>query len=230
LTKEGATGEIQIYNPLAMKGYLNNPTATAEAFTPDNWIRTGDIGYAKDNNWYVVDRAKDLIKVRGWQVSPAEIEAALMEHPDILDVGVIGIPAADGCGESPMAFVVTEKRGSIDEAQIKLFLATRLARYKNVEEVCFIEKIPRNPIGKILRRELRDMRGIVQPTSAQTAAKEYSSALQQLDMYEQLKGSGQVMSVVSMSSEEEDVTTKRRNVRSTSQFWPWRKMGILSTS
>ena len=83
-----------------MTGYLNNPAATAEAFTNDNWIRTGDIGYTKDKNWYVVDRAKDLIK---------------------------------------------------------LFLANRLARYKNVEEICFVDKIPRNSIRKILRRVLRDM-------------------------------------------------------------------------
>ncbi|KAE9379826.1 acetyl-CoA synthetase-like protein [Stipitochalara longipes BDJ] len=215
LTKEGATGEIQIYNPLAMRGYLNNPAATAEAFTHDNWIRTGDIGYTKDKNWYVVDRAKDLIKVRGWQVSPAEIEAALMEHPDILDVGVIGIPAPDGCGESPMAFIVAEKGSSLDEAHIKLFLATRLARYKNVEEVYFVDKIPRNPIGKILRRN---------------AAKEYSNALQQLDLYEQLKGSEPISSVVSASEEEEVVTTKKRKICSTPQSWSWRKIRILSTS
>lgn len=218
-----------------MKGYLHNPTATAEAFTQDNWIRTGDIGYTKGNNWYIVDRAKDLIKVRGWQVSPAEIEAALMEHPKILDAGVVGIPSPDGCGESPMAFVVVEKGSSLDEAQIKLFLATRLARYKNIEEVCFVEAIPRNPIGKILRRVLREMREPERPTADQTAAKEYATALRQIDLYEKLKGSESsltaVTSIMGGSSSDEEITASKKRKRcSTSQLWPWRKLRVLSTS
>jgi acyl-CoA synthetase (AMP-forming)/AMP-acid ligase II len=140
-----------------MKGYLNNPEATNEAFTPDHWIRSGDIGYTKDQNWYVVDRAKDMFKVRGWQVSPAEIEAALLEHPDVLDAGVIGVPAPDG-GDTPMAFIVLEKGSSLDEKGAKQFLEPRLARYKNIGEVIFVDRIPKNPTGKILRRELRNMR------------------------------------------------------------------------
>ncbi|PMD33508.1 acetyl-CoA synthetase-like protein [Hyaloscypha variabilis F] len=111
-------------------------SATLEAFTQDNWIRTGDIGYTKDKNWYVVDRAKDLIKVH---------------------VGVTRISSLDGCGKSAMAFIIAEKGSTLDETQIKLFLANRLARYKNVEEICFVDKIPRNPIRKILRRVVRDM-------------------------------------------------------------------------
>jgi long-subunit acyl-CoA synthetase (AMP-forming) len=244
LLKQGAIGEIHIYNADAMKGYLNNITATREAFTPDHWVRTGDIGYIKDKNWYVVDRAKDLIKVRGWQVSPAEIEAALLEHPDIRDAGVIGIPAPDGCGESPMAFIVVNEGSSLDESQVKLFLATRLARYKNVEEVNFVDRIPRNPIGKILRRALRDMRGTEQPTPDQTAAKEYATALQKISVYEKLKMSESEKTISSSSLaigeskqigfgeelETKDTGGKKRKLCRTSHFWQWRKRRILTRS
>jgi acyl-coenzyme A synthetase/AMP-(fatty) acid ligase len=233
LTKESAFREVHIYNHLAMREYLNNKSGIDEAFTLDNWIHACDISCNRDKNWPVVDRAKDLIKVRGWQVSPVQIEAALVEHPNILDAGVIGIPAPDGCGESPMAFVVVEKGSSVDADQIKLFLATRLARYKNVEEVCFVEQIPRNPAGKILRRVLRDMRETEEPTPDQTAAREYAAALQQIDLYEKMKGSKSNSTAVSSrvaGSEEEVATSKKRKTCSTSQFWPWRKMRILSTS
>jgi acyl-CoA synthetase (AMP-forming)/AMP-acid ligase II len=232
LTKESAFGEVHIYSYLAMKRYLNNKSATDEAFTLDCWIHAGDISYTRDKNWPIVDRAKDLIKVRGWQVSPVQIEAALMEHPNILDAGVIGIPAADGCGESPMAFVVVEKGRSVDADQIKLFLATRLARYKNVEEVCFVEQIPRDPAGKILRRVLRDIREAEEPTPDQTAAREYAAALQQIDLYEKLKASELNSTAVRsrvVGSEEEVATSKKRKSCSTSQSWPWRKIRILST-
>ena len=158
VSEPGVKGELQIYGEHIMKGYLNNPEATNEAFTPDHWISTGDIGYTKDENWYIVDRAKDLFKVRGWQVSPAEIEAALIEHPDVLDSGVIGVPAANGCGDTPMAFIVVKKGSLLDEEGAKKFLEPNLARYKNIGEVKFIDKIPRNPTGKILRNELRAMR------------------------------------------------------------------------
>jgi long-subunit acyl-CoA synthetase (AMP-forming) len=84
-----------------VENYLGNGIATAEAFTSDGWVRTGDIRWFKDGNWYIIDRSKDLIKVREWQVSPAEIEAALLEHPNIIDAGVIGMPARDGSGEVP---------------------------------------------------------------------------------------------------------------------------------
>ena len=158
LSGPGATGQLEIFGEHIMKRYRNNPEATDEVFTADHWIRTGDIGYSKDENWYVVDRAKDLFKVRGWQVSPAEIEAALIEHPDVLDSGVIGVPAADGCGDTPMAFIEVQKGSLLDEEGVKKFLVPYLARYKNLGEVKFIDKIPRNPTGKILRRELRAMR------------------------------------------------------------------------
>ena len=246
LLKQEAIGEIQIYNPHSMKGYLSNIPATVEAFTPDHWIRTGDIGYVRDKNWYVVDRAKDLIKVRGWQVSPAEIESALLEHPDIRDAGVIGIPAQDGCGESPMAFIVVNEGSSLDESQVKLFLATRLARYKNVEEVNFIDRIPRNPIGKILRRVLRDMRGTGQPAPDQAAAKAYATALKKISVYEKLKvavsESEKTLSSPNLEAGESkpvgleremssnDTGGKKRKLCPTSHFWQWRKRRILTRS
>ncbi|CZR51401.1 related to AMP-binding enzyme [Phialocephala subalpina] len=181
--KDSVTGEVQIHSPTLMKGYLNNTLATTEAFTADHWVRTGDIGYVKDGNWYIIDRTKDLIKVRGWQVSPAEIEAALLEHPDIIDAGVIGIPAADGCGQAPAAFV-KRKEGSVLEMEgVRAFLGERLARYKNVENVEFVDSIPRNPTGKILRRVLRDTRGPDVPTKDMLAAQQYSAELKKLEAY-----------------------------------------------
>ncbi|KAL2069334.1 hypothetical protein VTL71DRAFT_15672 [Oculimacula yallundae] len=182
--KDGVVGEIQIHTPHTMKKYLNNPSSTAEARTSDGWIRTGDVGYVQQGNWYVIDRTKDLIKVRGWQVSPAEIEAALLEHPGIRDAGVIASPAEDGCGEVPLAFVVRNVDAKIDEDSVKEFLGMRLARYKNVEAVEFVESIPRNPTGKILRRVLRDGRVKKEKTKDQVAAVEYRSALINLDAYQ----------------------------------------------
>ena len=172
-----------------MAGYLNNIPATAEARTSDGWIRTGDVGYVRDGNWYVIDRTKDLIKVRGWQVSPAEIEAALLEHPGIQDAGVVASPANDGCGEVPLAFVVKNGSTEINEHDVVEFLGARLARYKNVEGVEFVASIPRNPTGKILRRVLRDERAERERLRGQLAAVEYRSALLELDAYQRSRTS-----------------------------------------
>lgn len=183
LSKDGAKGEIQIFSLTAMKGYLNSPTATTEAFTDDRWIRSGDIGYVKGENWYVIDRTKDLIKVRGWQVSPAEIETALLEHVHIIDAGVIGVPSKDECGEVPPAFVVCVKDSKVEEEEVKSFLTTKLAKYKMVGGVVFVNSIPRNPTGKILRRVLRDAGDPERHRRNSKAAMEYTSALKDLDMY-----------------------------------------------
>jgi hypothetical protein len=172
-----------------MKGYLNNPTASAEAFTKDGWVRSGDIGYVQDGKWYVIDRTKDLIKVRGWQVSPAEIEASLLEHPDIIDAAVIGMAARDGCGEVPQAFVVRKEDSDLEEKDIKEFLGVRLARYKGVEEVQFVDRIPRNPTGKILRRILRDSRRAQPLSPDQVVASAYANAIKDLEKYQQDRNS-----------------------------------------
>lgn len=187
--RDEVKGEVQIHTPHAMKSYLHNSLATSEAFTSDGWVRTGDVGYVKEGNWYIIDRTKDLIKVRGWQVSPAEIEVALLEHCDVLDAGVIGVPAKDGCGEAPLAFVVRKEGSDLKEDGVKEFLSGRLARYKNVEDVEFVERIPRNPTGKILRRLLKDSRESKELTSQPEVAKAYVTALQRLDAYEQSRNS-----------------------------------------
>jgi hypothetical protein len=189
ITKDSVNGEIHIYSPHPMKGYLNNTTATAEAFTEDGWVRSGDVGYIKAGNFYVIDRTKDLIKVRGWQVSPAEIEASLLEHPEIIDAGVIGMASRDGCGEVPAAFVVRKELSDLEEKDIKAFLGVRLARYKGVEEVQFVDRIPRNPTGKILRRILRDSRKALPLAADQVVVSAYSTAIKGLDKYQRERDS-----------------------------------------
>jgi hypothetical protein len=160
ITADNTKGEIQIRSPYPMAGYLNNASETVEAFTTDGWVRSGDVGYVVNGNYYVIDRTKDLIKVRGWQVSPAEIETTLLEHASVADAGVIGIPSEDGTSEVPRAFVVRKEGGEVDEDEVKTFLKERLSSYKMVESVEFIDRIPRNPTGKILRRVLREMAAV----------------------------------------------------------------------
>jgi hypothetical protein len=195
-----------------MKGYLNNDSATAEAFTEDGWVRSGDVGFVKGGNFYVIDRTKDLIKVRGWQVSPAEIEASLLEHPDILDAGVIGVAAKDGTGEVPEAFIVRKEGSGLEEKDVKDFLSVRLARYKGVDDVQFVEKIPRNPTGKILRRVLRDSRKATRSlTSDQIVASAYSTAIKDLDQYQR-----------------QLVAEKGCDIKIETKFDPNASMGVLS--
>ncbi|KAK4544200.1 hypothetical protein LTR36_004410 [Oleoguttula mirabilis] len=146
-------GEIFVRGAQLMSGYLNNPEATAEAFE-DGWLKTGDIGYVKDGMVYLVDRAKDLIKCNGWQVSPAELENALLEHPDVLDAAVLGV--GQGVDEHPLACVVV-RDCNLTADLIKLHLRGRLTGYKVSKcEVRFVQAIPKNPAGKILRKVLRE--------------------------------------------------------------------------
>jgi acyl-CoA synthetase (AMP-forming)/AMP-acid ligase II len=112
LQNTDSLGEIQILAPHPMLGYLDNPEASREAFTVDNegrWINSGDIGYVDaDGDVFIVDRKKDLIKVRGWQVSPAEVESRIQQHPEVVDVGVIGVSLPNGEGEAVRAYVVRQ--------------------------------------------------------------------------------------------------------------------------
>jgi acyl-CoA synthetase (AMP-forming)/AMP-acid ligase II len=148
------SGEIWTRGPQVMKGYLNRPDATAETITPDGWLKTGDIGYAdEDGYFYIVDRLKELIKYRGYQVAPAELEAVLLSHPAIDDAAVIPSPDAEA-GEVPKAFVVL--RNDADPDEILAFVAERVAPYKKIRLVEFIDQIPKSPSGKILRRVLRE--------------------------------------------------------------------------
>lgn len=174
-----------------MRGYLNNSKATEEAFSDDGWVKSGDVGYVRKGKWYVIDRTKDLIKVRGWQVSPAEIEAALLEHHAIMDAAVVGMPASDGSGEAPYGFVVKRPGVELQKDEVKAFLRERLARYKGIDQVKFVDHIPRNPTGKILRRVLRDARG-AQPRAADgAAALAYSNAIRSMERYRQEHKTGE---------------------------------------
>ena len=148
-------GELWIRGPQVMKGYLNNPEATAATFDRDGWLRTGDIARIDDDGHvYIVDRLKELIKVKGFQVAPAELEALLVDHPQIVDAAVVG-RSDDESGEVPLAFVVAAPDSSLDEAAVKAYVAQHVATYKQLGEVRFAESIPKSASGKILRRELR---------------------------------------------------------------------------
>src|SRR3989440_1522035 len=145
-------GEVCVRGPQIMKGYLNNTEATARTIDADNWLHTGDIGYAdEDGHFFIVDRVKELIKYKGFQVAPAELEAVLLTHPAIADAAVI--PSRDDeAGEVPKAFVVIRHDATGEE--IMSFVAARVAPHKKIRDVEFIAQIPKSLSGKILRRVL----------------------------------------------------------------------------
>ena len=152
-----AEGELWIRGPQVMKGYLNNAEATAETLDQDGWLHTGDIARIDgDGHVYIVDRLKELIKVKGFQVAPAELEALLLDHPQVTDAAVVGRPD-DESGEVPLAFVVAAADSGLDEEAVKAFVADHVATYKKLGEVRFAEAIPKSASGKILRRELREL-------------------------------------------------------------------------
>ncbi|UUU33082.1 4-coumarate--CoA ligase family protein [Streptomyces sp. CA-210063] len=153
----GEQGEIVIRGPQVMKGYLGRPQATADMIDADGWLSTGDIGYSDADGWlYVVDRVKELIKYKGFQVAPAELEALLVTHPGIADAAVIGHYNDDG-NEVPHAFVVRHPTAAtLSEGDVMMYVAERVAPYKRVRLVTFIDGVPRAASGKILRRELRE--------------------------------------------------------------------------
>ncbi|CAL2045732.1 unnamed protein product [Caenorhabditis brenneri] len=148
-------GEICVRGPTVMLGYLGRPEATASTII-DGWLHTGDIGYInEDGNLFIVDRLKELIKVKGLQVPPAELEDLLLSHPKIRDCAVIGIPDAK-TGELPKAFVVRVDN-TLSKKEIRRFIEGKVSSYKYLEGgVEFIEEIPKSASGKILRRYLRD--------------------------------------------------------------------------
>ena len=145
-------GEVLIRGPQVMKGYLNNPEATAETLDSEGWLHTGDIGYVdEDGYFYIVDRVKELIKYKGYQVAPAELEALLLTHPSIADAAVIPSPDEEA-GEVPKAFVVS--KGDVSAEEIMDFVAKKVAPTKKIRRLEFIEEIPKSASGKILRRML----------------------------------------------------------------------------
>ena len=149
-------GEIWIRGPQVMKGYLNNPEATALAIDEEGWLRTGDIGHVDaDDHFFIVDRLKELIKYKGFQIAPAELEALLLTHPAIADAAVIPIPDEEA-GEVPKAFLVLRPEHDVSEQEVQGFIAGHVAHYKQIREVEFVDEIPKSASGKILRRLLRD--------------------------------------------------------------------------
>ncbi|MET8168617.1 4-coumarate--CoA ligase family protein [Streptomyces sp. NPDC005329] len=150
-------GEILIRGPQIMKGYLGRPDATADMIDGDGWLHTGDVGRVDPDGWlFVVDRVKELIKYKGFQVAPAELEALLLTHPGIADAAVIGVYNDDG-NEVPHAYVVRQRTSpDLSEGEIAMYVAERVAPYKRVRQVTFIDAVPRAASGKILRRQLRE--------------------------------------------------------------------------
>ncbi|HRB04382.1 MAG TPA: AMP-binding protein [Ilumatobacteraceae bacterium] len=148
------SGEIWVKGPNVFKGYLDEPEATARVLTPDGWLRTGDIAVVDDEGFlYLVDRAKDLIIVSGFNVYPAEVEEVLMSHPDVQEVGVIGVPHPH-TGEAVKAFVVLQPGATAHEDTLVSWCLDNLARYKCPAKILFVDQLPRNVSGKLLRRSL----------------------------------------------------------------------------
>ena len=149
---DGQAGELLIRGPQVMKGYFNNPRASAQAIDPDGWLHTGDVARVEpDGSTRIVDRVKELIKYKAYQIAPAELEALLLTHPMITDAAVIPIPDEEA-GEVPKAFVVST--GSITAEEVGRFVAEHVAPYKKVRAVELVEQIPKAASGKILRRVL----------------------------------------------------------------------------
>ncbi len=149
-------GEVWIQGPQVMRGYLDRPEATERTLTDDGWLRTGDVGRADEDGYlYVVDRVKELIKYKGYQVPPAEIEAVLQSHPDIADAAVVPSPH-DEAGEVPKAVVVREPGAGLESRDVIDYVAEEVAPYKKVRRVAFRDEIPTSASGKILRRELAE--------------------------------------------------------------------------
>ncbi|MBT8199895.1 MAG: 4-coumarate--CoA ligase family protein [Acidimicrobiia bacterium] len=153
----GETGELWVRGPQVMTGYLNNREATAMTIDDEGWLHTGDIAMYDDDGWfYIVDRLKELIKYKGFQVPPAELEALLITHPAVVDVAVIPKPDTEA-GEVPKAFVVVNQ--DVTPEEIKQFVVGKIATYKEIQDVEFVDEIPKSASGKILRRVLREREG-----------------------------------------------------------------------
>lgn len=173
----GEPGELWVRGPTVMKGYLNNPSATANSITADGWFKTGDVATRdKDGYYQIVDRKKELIKYKGFQVPPAELESVLLRHPDIVDAAVIGVDDPAQATELPRAYIV-HKAGSANAPKsfpqdVRLWIESQVARHKFLRGgVVVIDAIPKSASGKILRRELREQAKLELRTSPTPKAK-----------------------------------------------------------
>ena len=150
----GEVGELLVRGPQVMKGYYDNPEATAETITENGWLHTGDIvRMEQDGNVWILDCKKELIKYKGFQVPPAELEGLLLEHSEVADAAVIGKPDVES-GEIPKAFVVRKSGTDPSPEDLMGFVSGQVATFKQIREVEFVDNIPKNPSGKILRRLL----------------------------------------------------------------------------
>jgi 4-coumarate--CoA ligase len=163
ITDYDVAGELCVRGPLIVKGYFNNFEANRLAWDDNGYFHTGDVAVRKKENglWYIVDRKKELIKVRGFQVAPAELEGVLLSHDAISDAAVIGI-SAGGAGEQgmelPRAYIVLKQSSDLKEADVQAYMKHRLAGYKQlVGGVRFVDAIPKNASGKILKKDLKAM-------------------------------------------------------------------------
>ncbi|KAL5827021.1 hypothetical protein ACOSQ4_018818 [Xanthoceras sorbifolium] len=147
-------GEIWLRGAFIMMGYVGDEEATAAILDREGWLRTGDLGYIdREGFLFYVDRIKELIKYKGYQVAPVELEHLLHSHPDIVDAAVVPYPD-ERVGQVPVAFVVRKHGSTIAESEIKDFIAKQVAPYKKIRQLIFISSIPRNAPGKVLRKDL----------------------------------------------------------------------------
>ena len=159
-------GEVWVRGPQVMKGYLNNESATKNTIDDDGWLHTGDIGHIDaDGHLFIVDRLKELIKYKGFQVPPAELEALLLTHPQIADAAVIGLPD-DEAGEIPVAYVVLKPGQDATAADIQGFVAEKVASYKQIRKLTFVDAIPKSGLGQDpASRPARPSHAIVLPAN-----------------------------------------------------------------
>jgi long-chain acyl-CoA synthetase len=153
----GKSGEIAVRGPMVMKGYWRNPEATRRAFH-DGWFLTGDIGKVDEEGYFSIEeRKKDMLKVSGFSVFPAEVESIMYHHPAIAEVGVVGVPDPYR-GEDPLAFVVLkpDAKGTVSAEQIIEWCRSNMSVYKAPRQIRFIEALPKTASGKVLKRVLRD--------------------------------------------------------------------------
>ncbi|KAI0492701.1 hypothetical protein KFK09_026977 [Dendrobium nobile] len=150
----GQHGELWVRSPAVMKGYVGDEAANAETFDAQGWLKTGDLCYIDENGYiYIVDRLKELIKYKAYQVPPAELEQILQTSPEIVDAAVIPYPQEE-VGQIPMAFVVRQPGSKISEVEVMDYVAKKVAPYKKIRKVSFVNSIPKSASGKILRKEL----------------------------------------------------------------------------
>ena len=148
----GRTGELWVRGPQIMRGYRDRPEATAQTVDGDGWLHTGDLCYLDEDGYlFVVDRLKELIKYKGYQVAPAELEHLLLTHPAVADAAVVPRPDPEA-GEVPVAHIAL--RGQATAEELLTYVAERVAPYKKLRAVRFTDQVPRSPAGKLLRRKL----------------------------------------------------------------------------